>query len=102
MATHSSMAYHCELERASVLKSSGGWSYWSYFWVARKRVAGGQAHSATEVELCCRQGKEVEVNLRTTRTQLFVTRVVALKEVAQLERSSLEPLAQKALSIVTL
>ena len=75
--------------------SSCSWS------IGRKKDVEGQAHSAIVDELCC-QGREVEVNLQMMRTRLFAAGVVeTMRTVAQLERSSLVPLAEKALLTVT-
>lgn len=69
--------------------------------VARRKDVEGQAHSATAVELCCKE-REAEVDLQMMRTQLFAVGVVEMmRTVAQLGRSSLVPLAEKSLLTVT-
>lgn len=61
----------------------------------------GQAHSGIVDELYWK-GREVEVNLQTMRTQLVAAGVFeSMRPVAHLERSSLVPLAEEALSTVT-
>lgn len=102
---HSSMVYRQYqflLVRELVARSFADWWCLSCSWlIGRRKVVEGQAHSATVDELCWK-GMEVEVNLPTTRTQLFAVGVVeSLRPVAQLEKSSLVPLAQEALLTVT-